>query len=254
MLSTETQAMPQARGKRHIPQSEDRYRRPPEDLLSVVTLEGLISGRRQILPEQQARLQADNKLWCVGDKSLVQRECVAIVGTREVSIEGAARSRRLAKELAKSEVVVVSGLARGVDTEALTAAIEAGGKVIAVIGTPIDQAYPSENKRIQEQIYRDHLLISPFPPGERVFRSNFPERNKLMAALCDATAIVEAGETSGTLHQAAECLRLGRWLFFAKSMIDNQSLQWPQRFVGKPHVKVLKSSQDIIDAIRQKSA
>src|SRR5207247_10097113 len=105
-------------------------------------------------------------------------------------------------------IVVVSGLARGVDTEALSAAIAAGGRVIAVIGTPIDKAYPAENKRLQEQIYSEHLLISQFPPGRRVYQSNFPERNKLMAAISDATVIIEAGETSGTLHQAAAWVRV----------------------------------------------
>jgi DNA processing protein len=147
-------------------------------------------------------------------------------------------------------VVVVSGLAKGVDTEALSAAMQAGGRVVAVIGTPIDMAYPAENKHLQEQIYRDHLLVSQFPTGERVFRANFPERNKLMAALSDATAIIEAGDTSGTLHQAAECVRLGRWLFIAKSVVDDPSLQWPKRFLGQPRVASFSSTDDIIKAIK----
>jgi DNA processing protein len=155
----------------------------------------------------------------------------------------------LARELAKAGVVVVSGLAKGVDTEALSAAIEAGGKVVAVIGTPIDRAYPAENKLLQERIYREHLLISQFAPGQQVFPSNFPERNKLMAALSDATAITEAGDTSGTLHQAAECGRLGRWLFIAKSVVDDPLLQWPKRFMGQPRVDSFSSTEDILTAI-----
>src|SRR4029077_2549969 len=103
-------------------------------------------------------------------------------------------------------------------------------------------AYPAENKRLQEQIYRDHLLISPFASGERVFRANFPERNKLMAALSDATAIIEAGDTSGTLHQAAECVRLGRWLFIAKSVMEDSSLKWPANFKHYPNVRTLSST------------
>jgi DNA processing protein len=146
--------------------------------------------------------------------------------------------------------VVVSGLARGVDTEALNSAIQVGGKVIAVIGTPIDRAYPAENKRLQEKIYRDHLLVSQFPPSSRVFPSNFPERNKVMAALSDGTAIVEAGESSGTLHQAAECLRLGRWLFIAQSVAKNPVLHWPTKFIGLPRVRVLTSTEDILEALR----
>lgn len=234
---------------RHRGSFGEPYSTPSDDLVQTWTLDSLIAGIRTITPEQQSRFHADSRIWCVGDKTLLRRKCVAVVGTRQVSPEGAARSRRLARELALAGVVVVSGLAKGVDTEALTSAIEAGGKVVAVIGTPINQAYPAENKRLQEKIYREHLLISQFPPGERVFQSNFPERNKLMAALSDATTITEAGDTSGTLHQAAECGRLGRWLFICRSVVEDTSLQWPKRFLGQPKVRSFGSTQDILKAI-----
>lgn len=237
-------------GKKDLPR--ERYAPPSSDLVKILTLDDLISGVRSITPEQQARFNSDSRLWCAGNVSLLQQKCVAIVGTRDVSPDGAARSRRLARELALAGVVVVSGLAKGVDTESLTSAIEAGGKVVAVIGTPIDKAYPAENKKLQERIYTDHLLISQFASGEPVYPANFPERNKLMAAVSDATAIVEAGDTSGTLHQAAECLRLGRWLFIAKSVVDDPSLQWPKRFLGQPKVDAFSSTQDILKAIGAK--
>jgi DNA processing protein len=233
----------------YMTRRSERYARPTTELVHVSTLDNLIRGTRTITPEQQTRFQSDSRLWCVGDVSLLRRKCVAIVGTRQVSPEGAARARRLARELAMKDVVIVSGLAKGVDTEALTSAIQSGGRVVAVIGTPVDVAYPAENKRLQEQIYREHLLVSQFPAGERVFRNNFPERNKLMAAVSDATAIIEAGDTSGTLHQAAECVRLGRWLFIAKSVVDDVSLQWPKRFLGQPKVTSFSSTEEIAAAI-----
>jgi DNA processing protein len=185
-------------------------------------------------------------LYCAGDRTLIQRSCVAVVGAREPTSTGAARARRLARELVQAGMVVVSGLAKGIDTEALTSAIAAGGRVIAVIGTPLDKAYPAENKRLQELIYHDHLLISQFAPGQRVFQSNFPVRNRLMAALSDATAIVEAGETSGTLHQAVACVRLQRWLFISRNVADDPRLNWPREFVGKPRVGVLNTTSDIL--------
>jgi DNA processing protein len=234
--------------RQHQPRGEP-YIPPTDEVVYIRTLDALIAGIRTITPEQQTRFQSDSRLWCVGDVSLVCKKCVAIVGTRGVSSDGAARSRRLARELAAAGVVIVSGLAKGVDTEALTAAIEAGGRVIAVIGTPIDRAYPAENHALQERIYREHLLISQFAPGERVYPSNFPERNKLMAAMSDGSAIIEAGDTSGTLHQAAECGRLGRWLFIAKSVVDDSSLQWPKRFLGQPRVQSFSSTEDILSAI-----
>ncbi|OGV71868.1 MAG: DNA processing protein DprA [Lentisphaerae bacterium RIFOXYA12_64_32] len=204
--------------------------------------------------DQQQRLalgpavdqQPSVRLWVAGDTALVRRPCVAIVGTREVTEAGAARARRLAKELAQAGVVVVSGLAKGVDTEALQCAIENGGKTIAVIGTPLDTAYPAENKRLQETIYREHLLVSQFPQGSRVFPGNFPQRNKVMAAITDATVIMEASDTSGTLHQAAECQRLGRWLFIAHAVVSDKALTWPAKFLGHPRARVLTDSRDLL--------
>jgi DNA processing protein len=227
------------------------YQPPPPENVSIVTVADLLEGKRNIIPNQQARLGYDAeglelRLWCAGDRSLVQKRAVAIVGTRNVSPNGAARARRLARELSEEGIVIFSGLAKGIDTEALQSTINIGGRVVAVIGTPIDKAYPAENKRLQEEIYRDHLLISQFYPGKRVFQSHFPERNKLMAALSDGTVIIEAGETSGTLHQAAECVRLGRWLFIAQAVMDDSDLSWPKRFESYDKFRILRKTVDLL--------
>jgi DNA processing protein len=233
----------------------DKYLPPDADAVKIVRLATLLGGRRSVDDQQQHRFGFDDgqrlgpPLWCAGDTALIERPCVAIVGTRQVSVEGAARARRLARGLAERDVVIVSGLARGVDTEALNAAIEAGGRVVAVIGTPIDRAYPAENARLQENIYRDHLLVSQFAPGSRVFPSHFPERNKLMAALSDATVIIEAGEGSGTLHQAAECVRLGRALFIAENVLQNSALTWPATFTPYPNVHRLSRIEDVLTSL-----
>ena len=193
--------------------------------------------------------RTDIRLFYAGDLSLLQQPCVAIVGTRDVSEAGAKRTRRLARELVEAGVVVVSGLAYGVDTVAHTTAIEAGGHTIAVIGTPLDKASPAENKHLQEEIYREHLLISQFADGSRVFPSNFPQRNKLMATVTDATVVMEASDTSGTLHQAAECTRLGRWLFIAKSVVDDPSLEWPRKFLKYETCVPLTDLTDITNRV-----
>ncbi len=103
---------------------------------------------------------------------------------------------------------------------------------------------------LQERIYREHLLISQFALGKMVFQSNFPERNRLMAATSDARVIVEASDTSGGLHQAAECVRLGRWLSIAKSLAENPSLRWSKDFVQYPNSRILSETSDILDLIR----
>ena len=227
---------------------------PPQHL-SVIRIADLLEGVREVPEPQQGRLGITAEgsrgfpLWCAGDLSLVKKPCVAVVGARQVSTSGAVRARRLARELSQSGIVVVSGLALGVDTEALKAALEARGRTIAVIGTPIDKAYPAENKRLQELIYREHLLISQFPPGKKTYPSNFPERNKLMAVISDATVIVEASDTSGSLHQAAECLKLNRWLFIAKSVLEDRTLQWPSKFTHYAKTRPLNMTDDILNAL-----
>jgi len=214
------------------------------------------SGRGALRPKQFTLLSGrkddpDVRVYYAGSLPLLDSPAVSIVGTREVSEEGRGRARRLARELAREGVLVVSGLARGVDTAAHLGAIDEGGRTAAVIGTPLDKAYPAENATLQEKIYHDHLLLTPFPAGERVYPSNFPKRNRVMAAITDATVIVEASDTSGTLHQAAECGQLGRWLFIMKSVAEDRRLSWPAKFIGKERVAVLSATMEILDAIRR---
>ncbi len=144
----------------------------------------------------------------------------------------------------------MSGLARGVDTEALTSALESGGRTIAVIGTPLEKAFPAENGPLQERIYREQLLLSPFARGVEVQKYFFPIRNRVMAAISDATVIVEASDTSGTLHQAAECQRLGRWLFIARSVAEDTRLTWPSRFLGHAKTAVLTRTDQLLELLR----
>jgi DNA processing protein len=230
-----------------------RYTPPDPSSIQQISLGDLLprlqNPQRQLAFDESTSAP-ERIVWCAGNTGLLTRAgSVAIVGTRSVSADGAARARRLATELAERHVVVVSGLAKGVDTEALTAAIDAGGAVIAVIGTPLDEAYPIENASLQETIARDHLLISQFQQGSKTFPGRFPERNRLMAAISDVTAIIEAGDMSGTLHQAAECVRLGRWLFIAKNAMEDPALTWPSQFKNHPHVRTLTQTSDILDIL-----
>lgn len=229
-----------------------RYRPPELDSIACVPITVLVDGARTIPPSQQARLPGVNDgLFCVGDRDLARRKSVAVVGSRKASEQGVQRARQLARDLVKHDIVVVSGLAYGIDINAHTSAIERAGHTIAVIGTPVDTAYPAAHAEMQERIYRDRLLVSPFTGGSRVFPSNFLQRNKVMAAISDATCIVGAGETSGSLSQARECIALGRWLFILRSVLAS-AVKWPHEFldpsdkVKADRVRVIDSVEDII--------
>jgi DNA processing protein len=148
----------------------------------------------------------------------------------------------------------VSGLAKGIDTAAHEETIEAGGRTIAVIGTPIFEAYPKENAQLQETIATKHLLISQVPflrYRKQAFKANtlfFPARNVTMSALTAATVIVEAGNTSGTLVQARAALAQNRRLFILESCFRNTELTWPSKFEKLGAVRVQNVTQ-ILEAL-----
>jgi DNA processing protein len=176
---------------------------------------------------------APRELFLAGDRSLIQRGVrVSVVGSRKASASGLAQAGRLSRLLVEHGIVVVSGLAEGIDTEAHVAAMNAGGRTIAVLGTPLDRVYPARNRSLQERIMREHLAVSQFSSGSPGGRGCFPVRNRTMALLSDATIIVEAGEGSGTLHQGWEALRLGRPLFLTEFLASDRKLRWPGEMIG----------------------
>lgn len=175
---------------------------------------------------------APDKFFVIGNELLVSHyRLVSVVGSRKASANGLKRAETITKMLVERDIVIVSGLAEGVDTVAHTTAIKSGGNTVAVIGTSLDKYYPAQNKLLQEQIARDHLLVSQFPIGTVTQPKHFPMRNRIMALLSDATIIVEAGEGSGTIHQGWEALRLGRPLFLLESIVQDKSLKWSQEFL-----------------------
>lgn len=176
--------------------------------------------------------------------NLVEMRSVAVVGTRKPSRSGELRAEKLVRMLVADGFMVVSGLARGIDTVALTTAMKLGAQVTAVIGTPISGYYPPENQSLQDEIARNHLLISQVPIlryySQNVHQNRmfFPERNVTMSALTEATLIVEAGETSGTLTQARAAIHQGRKLFILDSCFQDPTLTWPSTYEKKGAIRV----------------
>ncbi len=191
-----------------------------------------------------------------GDINLANTRCLSVVGSRQCSQAGKSRTKKLVKLLVEHDFTIISGLAKGVDTVALETAIEAGGRVIGVIGTPINQCYPAENQSLQNKIANEHLLISqvPFyrydhlPFNDRRFY--FPKRNATMSALSLGTIIVEAGETSGTLTQARAALQQQRQLFILQSCFENSAITWPEAFEKKKAIRV-REIEDIISNLKE---
>lgn len=179
-----------------------------------------------------------------GDIGLLESRCISVVGARKSTPDGERRAKKLVTALIKEKFTIVSGLALGIDTAALNAAIEGGGNVVGVIGTPIDQFYPPENKALQNLIAHQHLLLSQVPfyrysvEPFKSKRNYFPQRNETMSALSEATVIVEASDTSGTLTQARAALQQGRKLFILNSCFENSAITWPEKFRQRGAIRV----------------
>ena len=193
--------------------------------------------------------EAPPYLFLKGNVHLLEEKSVCVVGSRNASEESMKKTERIVKSLVKRNIVVNAGLARGIDTATHTAALANGGRTIAVIGTPINQYYPKENKDLQIQIEKNGLVVSQFPPCNVINRWNFPTRNGVMSGISLATIIMEAGESSGALKQADYALKQGRDVLIPQSAIDNPLIQWPKKYVGKgAHAfKTLKEALQILN-------
>lgn len=175
------------------------------------------------------RKNAPARLFYAGDLSIMEAgPRVSIVGSRRASQRGLEQARALAGWLAQRGVVVVSGLAEGIDAAAHQGALDAGGRTIGVIGTPVGRSYPAKNRALQRRLMSEQLVLSQFPDGYPVQPKNFPIRNRTMALISHATVIVEASEKSGSLHQGWEALRLGRPLFVLEPLANESELSWPK--------------------------
>ncbi len=172
---------------------------------------------------------APQRLYLRGERGLLANgPRVSVVGSRRASRDGLEKARRITQFLVQRDVTVVSGLALGVDTVAHETAMSEGGRTIAVLGTGLDQYAVTGNRALQDRIGHDHLLVSQFPSDQPIQRSHFPQRNKTMALLSDATIIVEAGEDSGTRHQGWEAIKLGRPVLFPIRFLESTKASWPR--------------------------
>lgn len=153
-----------------------------------------------------------SELWLRGNgpSEVLRGPCVAVVGARSCSAYGRAVGRMLGRELARAGIVVVSGMARGIDGEAHRGALEAGGVTVAILGCGIDRDYPAAHADLAGRIAERGLLVSEYGPGVEPAPWRFPARNRIIAGLCAATVVVEARQRSGALITADFALEEGR--------------------------------------------
>ena len=163
-------------------------------------------------------------LYCKGVlKDLNQEVCIAVVGTRKITEFGGAVAEDFSYSFAKCGAVVVSGLAKGIDTAAHNGALRANGYTVAVLGTPIDEVYPQENEKLFYYLYDEGLVISEMYPSCPRTRADFPNRNRIISGLCVSTVIAEAGENSGALITARHAVAQGRRVYAIPGAIGSDN-------------------------------
>jgi DNA processing protein len=185
-------------------------------------------------------------LYVRGDVKALSQLGVAIVGTRRPTAYGSQVAQRLARDLAQRQLVIVSGLARGIDSAAHRGALEAAGKTVAVLGSGIDVIYPRENKRLAEQVSECGALISEFPPGTSPAPENFPIRNRTISGLSLGVLVIEAAEYSGSLITARLALEQNREVFAVPGNITSAQSFGPNHLI-KQGAKLVDEWIDVIE-------
>ena len=192
-------------------------------------------------------------LFAQGELVEDDRLAVALVGTRQASAYGREVARGLAQELAHNGVTVVSGLALGIDATAHEAALEAGGRTLAVLGSGVDQIYPAKNRKMALAMIHQGALISEYPLGTRPEASNFPPRNRIISGLSLAVVVIEAGQRSGALITAKFAAEQGRDVFAVPGSILQPSSAGCNALIQDGALPLL-SINDLLDQLHLERA
>ncbi len=183
-----------------------------------------------------------------GDRSLLGKAAVALVGSRRASPYGMNAAAQLARDLVAAGLVIVSGLARGIDAAAHESALASSGKTIAVLGTGIDVVYPRGNTKLFRRIADEGLIVTEFAPGTPPLAANFPVRNRVISGLCAGTVIVEATSRSGSLITARMAAEQGREVFAVPGSIFSRGTEGTHRLI-QYGAKLVHDVDDVLDEL-----
>ena len=176
------------------------------------------------------------------------KPCVAIVGTRQPTLYGIAMARKLAGDLARAGLCVVSGMARGIDTAAHEGALDAGGETIAVFGCGLDVIYPPENLGLFKRICSQGAVLSEFPFGRRADRQTFPMRNRLVSGMSEGAIIVESAVAGGSMITARFAGEQGRQVFAVPGRVDQPSSAGCHQLLRDGAV-LIRSAMDVVEEL-----
>lgn len=186
-------------------------------------------------------------LYAKGDLSLLDKIAIGVVGTRMPSNYGKIVTEKFAGELARSGIVVISGLCYGVDEIAHKATLEAGGKTIAIVGSGFNNVYPAKNTSLAKEIAEKGLLLSEYTPSFKPKKYTFPRRNRIVAGLSNGILITEAAFKSGTTHTKEFALEYGRDVFAVPGSINSTKSELTNHLIKTAQAECVTTPDDIID-------
>jgi len=184
-------------------------------------------------------------LFVRGNVDLLRGTGLAVVGTRRPTPYGLAVTEKLSADLARAGLVIVSGMARGIDTAAHRGALSVAGQTVAILGCGVDIVYPSENKKLASEIVAKGLMVSEFPMGSVAFPQNFPIRNRIVSGISAGILVVEGAQYSGSAITAKLALDQGKELFAVPGNITNK-LAWGPNLLIKQGAKLVQDWNDVI--------
>lgn len=188
-------------------------------------------------------------LYIKGSYTPADEWAVAVVGTRHAKTYGREVTRYLAADLTRNHLTIVSGLALGIDAEAHRAALDAGGRTIAVLGSGVDIIYPYDNSALARDVVASGALISEYPLGTKPDRGNFPPRNRIISGLSLGTLVTQAGEGSGALITAYYALEQGREVFAVPGSVLDRGCSGTNRLIQQGEAKLVVHAADVLEEL-----
>lgn len=188
-------------------------------------------------------------LYVMGDAGFLRRPCIAIVGSRNPTPQGASNAQAFATTFSQAGLTVVSGLALGIDGAAHEGGVSGPGGTVAVVGTGLDRVYPKRHHDLAHRIARNGALVSEYPLGMPPLPPNFPKRNRIIAGLASGTLVVEAALQSGSLITARQAVEMGREVFAIPGSIHSPQSRGCHALI-KQGAKLVDSAQDVLEELR----
>lgn len=230
---------------------KEAFKRAEKELSAIRNIPGcrLINWTEPDYPQNLLQIyDPPVLLYLRGDPQILNLPCLSIVGTRRPTMYGTQMAERLGRDLAARGLVILSGMARGIDALGHQGALAANGRAVGVLGTGIDVCYPKENKKLYEKVLERGAILSEFPLGTHPAPENFPIRNRIVAGMPLGVVVIEGAEFSGSLITARLAMEFGREVFGVPGNVT-QAVSYAPNLLIKQGAKLVVNAEDVIEEL-----